>query len=232
MNVAILVAGGSGVRMGGTGGLPKQFLPIGGRPVLVHTCEAFVRHPEIDRVAIGINPDWYEECRQMLSEYFPDEAILLVRGGADRNETLVNVIRACHAAYGLGEADVLLTHDAVRPFVTEAIITENIAGVKRYGVVSTMLPATDTIVEGEDGIVTGMPDRSRMYQCQTPQSFLYGLFQKTYETLTAEELASVTDAAKLFFLRKIPVHFVPGDSANIKITRPIDLALAEYLLQH
>ena len=126
----------------------------------------------------------------------------------------------------------LLTHDAVRPFVTNRILQENIDNVKKYGACDTVIPATDTIVESLDQqVISDIPNRAVLYQGQTPQSFNASKLKRIYETLTEKEKDILTDAAKIFILKKEPVHLVTGEIFNIKITYPYDIAVAEALLK-
>lgn len=232
MNIAAIVAGGSGTRMG-TGGLPKQFLPLVGRPVLIHTAERFFRHPEIDGIVIGMNPVWLQYAQELLARYFPEDAgIAVVPGGASRHDTLARLVEAAKERFSLQEEDILVTHDAVRPFVTDRMISENIRAARQYGVAGTYIPATDTVVCSQDGeTLSGMPDRAGMYQAQTPQSFRLGSFERAAAELREDELSQVTDACKLFFLRNCPVHMVAGEITNLKITHPLDYQVAKKIVE-
>ena len=124
-----------------------------------------------------------------------------------------------------------MTHDAVRPFVSLRIIEENVAAAREHGACDTVIPATDTIVESLDGTtISAIPNRSALYQGQTPQSFNMAELKRTLESLTEEERAILTDACKAFVLRGKPVALVRGDVENMKITYPQDLRIAEALL--
>lgn len=231
MNIALIVAGGSGTRMG-NGGRPKQFLPLAGRPILIHTAERFLRHAKIDGVVIGIHPAWLQYTQELLAQYFPENKISAIPGGASRHETLARLVEEAKKRFALGETDVLVTHDAVRPFLTERMISENIEAARRYGAAGTYIPATDTIVCSQNGEeLSGMPDRAGMYQAQTPQSFRLGDYENVVSELSEDELLQVTDACKLFFLRNRPVRMVEGETTNLKITHPLDYRIAQMLTE-
>ena len=155
----------------------------------------------------------------------------VIEGGATRNDTIMNSIRHIEENYGLDEDTIIVTHDSVRPFVTHRILEENILSAKKYGACDTVIPATDTIVESLDNqCVTNIPDRSKMYQGQTPQSFRAKRLREVFEGLTEEEKTILTDACKILVLKGDKVQLVEGEVFNIKITYPYDLRVAESLL--
>lgn len=230
MIFAAVLAGGSGRRMGATA-LPKQFLTLGGKPVLIHTLEPFLRISQIDAVFVLTPPEWIDYTREQIRTCLPSAAVDVTAGGATRNDTLLCAIRYVCARYPVDEQTILLTHDAVRPFVTRKMIEENIAAVREDGACDTVIPATDTIVRSADGaFITEIPLRSELYQGQTPQSFRLLELQRTVGSLTAEETESLTDACKIYAVRGKKVRLVAGSPSNMKITYAEDLPLAEAIL--
>ncbi len=225
-----ILAGGVGSRMGNYT-MPKQFLPIGGKPIIVHVIEKFLVHPEIDMVVVGVNPEWYQHMADILEKAFPArEKIRLIAGGSDRNSTIENIIHEVKTIHS-DENDIVVTHDAVRPFVTMSMISENIELAKKYGVCDTVIPATDTIVYSDNHeYITEIPVRANVYQGQTPQTFRVGLFEEVYASMTPEELAVVTDACKMFMLKGHRVALAKGHVSNIKITYPEDYKTAQIML--
>lgn len=233
MNYGVIVAGGVGKRMGGD--LPKQYMNIGNKPIIVHTVEKFVLCNELEKIIVLTPEDWIEHTKDLLRQNLSDEhmrKVVVIQGGRLRNDTIMNAINFIEKEYGLDEDTIVITHDAVRPFVTSKIIKENIEVVKKYGATDTVVPATDTIVESQDGEgISHIPDRSKMYQGQTPQSFKALELRQAYESLTEEEKEILTDATKIYVLKNKPVKLVMGENFNIKITYPYDLELAETLLK-
>ena len=233
MNYGVVVAGGVGTRMGAD--KPKQFLIIGNKPIIVHTVEKFVLCSELEKIIVLTPSDWIEYTEDILEKNLGDnlmKRVAVIEGGATRNETIMNSINYIESNYGLDDDTVILTHDAVRPFVTHRIIKDNIEAVMKYGATDTVIPATDTIVEAQDGnIISAIPDRSKMYQGQTPQSFKAKELRDTYQALTQEEKDILTDATKIYVLKGKQVKLVKGESFNIKITYPYDLEVAETLLK-
>ena len=212
---------------------PKQFLLIGNKPVIVHTVEKFLLCKEIERVIVATPAEWIEYTESILKESISDTSrILVVSGGSSRNETLMNAIAVIETEGKLDDDTIIVTHDAVRPFVTRRIIKENLEAVLRTGASDTAFPATDTILRTEDGVhVTEIPDRSQLFQTQTPQSFKAKRLIDLYQTLTPLEKEALTDAAGIFVMKGEKVEIVRGESFNIKITYPYDIQLAEIILK-
>ena len=231
MIYAAILAGGIGSRMQNTD-LPKQFLDLGDKPILLHTVEKVLMNNRIDRVYIGINPDWQTYCEDLIAKHMAGEKRLtVVPGGKDRNGTIINILSAIEAEYGIGENDVIVTHDAVRPFVTQRILDENIDAALACGACDTVVKAADTIVRSEDGeVITEIPPRDPLYQGQTPQSFNIKLLQSCFATMTEEERGILTDACKICVLKGHPVKLVQGEVLNFKITTVGDYQLARAML--
>ncbi len=225
-----ILAGGKGSRMGNYT-VPKQFLPAGGKPIIVHVIEKFLVHPEIDHIIVGVNPEWQQHMNDLIERYLPNiEKLTVVAGGTDRNSTIAGIITEIRKISG-GDDDIVVTHDAVRPFVTLKMISDNIRIAREHGVCDTVIPATDTIVYSENHeYITDVPVRSNTYQGQTPQSFRIKLFEEVYGAMTEEELKIVTDACKMFMLKGYPVYLAEGHVSNFKVTYPEDYKMAQVFL--
>lgn len=231
MTYALIMAGGIGSRMENAC-VPKQFLPLGNKPVIIHTAEKFCKMKEFEKILILCSQDRKDYTKKLLSEYLPEEKRTVVLcGGDDRNGTLMKGIEYIEENPGLDENTVVVTHDAVRPFVTERMIRESIGFAKDYGACCAVIPETDTVIESKDGKTSSaVPDRSELFRAQTPQSFKAELFKDCISRLTAEEKSTLTDACKIFTLCGHKVHLFSGDTRNIKITYPLDLKIAEVIL--
>lgn len=228
----VVLAGGIGSRMGNVE-KPKQFMEIGKKPIIIHTIEKFVINPSFERIIVLSPRQWIKYTQDVIKKYIPlNEKIDVIQGGETRNETIMNAIRHIEEHYELNEETVIVTHDSVRPFVTHRILEDNIRYAKEAGACDTVIPATDTIVESTDNTcITNIPDRSKMYQGQTPQSFKAKKLREVYEALTKEEKEILTDACKILVLKGENVQLVNGEVFNIKITYPYDLRMAESLLE-
>lgn len=228
MIFAEILAGGSGTRMGAE--LPKQFLKVAGKPIIIHTIEKFLENQDFDRILIVINPVWLDFLKDLLDEYFTSalqKRLVVVEGGAERNESLFKGLDVAEAIGGVNNDNIIVTHDAVRPFLTNKVIADNIEAALEFGCAGTVLPAIDTIAMGKAGRIYEVPDRKLMFQVQTPQSFNITAFRTAYAKLSAEEVASLTEATKIFTLNKLPVINVSGMQQNFKITTPFDMTVAQ-----
>ncbi|MEJ9304694.1 2-C-methyl-D-erythritol 4-phosphate cytidylyltransferase [Priestia megaterium] len=233
MNYAIILAGGKGTRMGNTD-LPKQFLNLGKEPIIIQTIEKFmIFKGDIEKLIVTCSKEWIPYTRDIINKKWgANDWIEVVEGGTTRHESILNGLNCISSNYLIGDNDVVLTHDAVRPFVNYRIIKENLKYGEKYGAVDTVINATDTIVHSTDGkTLSSIPPRNQVYQGQTPQTFNVNLLMECYNFLDKEVIESTTDAAKLFLLLERDVHIVLGDETNIKITNPTDLIIANAILE-
>ena len=232
MVFGVLLAGGVGSRMGNME-KPKQYLNIADRPIIIHTIEKFYVNETFEKILVLCPEQWISHTKNLIRKYIGEtERIVVVAGGDTRNETIMNAIRYIEGEYGVDDDTIILTHDSVRPFVTHRIIEENIEYASTYGACDTAVSSTETIVQSEDGkIISEIPERRKMYQGQTPQTFRLKKLKALYESLSAEERETLTDAAKIFVIKGEDVYLVEGEVSNIKITYPYDLRVAETLIQ-
>lgn len=231
MNFAVVLAGGIGLRMGNME-KPKQYIEIGDKPIIMHTIEKFYVYPDFEKVIVLCPEQWVHHTENLVHKYIGTQNKIVVQaGGTTRNETIMNAIQYIDKCYGLEEDTIIVTHDAVRPFVTHRMIEENIQAAIKYKACDTVVPATDTIVRSKDGTcIDSIPERDQMYQGQTPQTFQAKMLRELYESLSEEEKDSLTDAAKICVMKGKHVELVRGEVFNIKITYPYDLVVAKALL--
>lgn len=232
MIYAVILAGGTGSRMG-VSDTPKQFLEIKGKPILNYTVEKFLLNPKFEKIIILTPENWISHTKRILKKHTGEsDKLVVIAGGATRNETIMNAIRYIEKTDGLDDDTVIVTHDSVRPFVTHRVIEDNIQAALESGACDTVIPASDTIVESTDGdAISSIPLRQHMYQGQTPQSFRAKALKEAYNSLSDEEKAILTDAAKILVMKGRPVKLVKGETFNIKITYPYDLRIARSLLE-
>lgn len=230
MNYAGILAGGIGTRMGRSD-IPKQFLMLGNKPILIHTIEQFLISSEIDKIIIAVPQNWKSYTEDLVKKYYETSEIEIIAGGKTRNDTILNICNYIKDSYGLNSNDVIVTHDSVRPFVTQRIIKENLKTCEIADAVDTVIPAFDTIVEVKDNdTISNIPIRDYMYLGQTPQTFNVETFISVYSTLTEKEKDILTDACKMFVIKNKKVKIINGESYNIKITTPYDLKMANLML--
>lgn len=228
----IIPAAGLGTRMAPAGkkGLPsKQFFEIQGVPIVVHTLRAFARNPQISQIVVALRKNEIERfCRQLEKEKLSAK-VEVVEGGEHRQESVANALAHLQAAPG----DIVLVHDAVRPFVDDEIIANVIHEAERHGAAIAGLPAVDTIKQveraAEGAIITSTIPRERVVQAQTPQGFRYELIKRAFDSAVADSFTG-TDEASLVERLGESVWVVMGSARNIKITTPADMELAEFLM--
>lgn len=230
MNVAIIFAGGIGVRMGAN--VPKQFLALNGKPVLVHTLRLFQEHSRIDRIILVTTPEHFARCEALTKDAGVSKLHRLVVGGATAQESIYNGLRAAAEDFPL-ETTVLL-HDGVRPYLDSKVIGANIDAVAEFGSAVTYTPCYETIVLSKDGEkVDALPFRRESYTAQAPQSFRLGDILAAHEKIRARPggYADMVDQATICWTLGLPIHLVPGNRGNVKITTPEDIVMLEALLR-
>jgi 2-C-methyl-D-erythritol 4-phosphate cytidylyltransferase len=231
MNYAGILAGGMGKRMG-RNDLPKQFLMLGDKPILIHTVEQFLLSNDIDKVIVAVPSNWKSYSEDLIKKYCKNNSkIDIICGGETRNDTILNICNHIKENCSSDGDDIVVTHDSVRPFVNQKIIKENITNCKGCDAVDTVIPAVDTIVESKDGEkLSSIPIRDHMFLGQTPQTFKVNTFIDVYTSLTDKEKDILTDACKMFIIKNKTVKIVEGENYNLKITTPYDLKMASLML--
>lgn len=232
MIFAAILAGGVGSRMGNSD-VPKQFLNLGDKPILIHTIEKFIINSKFDKILVLTPNNFINSTIDLIKNIEGEtDKIIVLEGGETRNDTIRNAISYIKSNFSIDDNSIIVTHDSVRPFVSHRIIEDNIKMASEYGACDTVIPATDTIVESVDGdTISSIPLRDHYYQGQTPQSFRINKLDSLYNNLSKDEIDSLTDAAKIFTLNNEDVFLVEGDVTNIKITYPYDLKLANTILK-
>ena len=237
-NIAVILAGGIGARVGGN--TPKQLLPLqDGKSVLEHAVDAFEQSPHIDEVCIVMHPDYIAYAEQMLLANAWQKVHHIIPGGKERWESSVNAIRRLGdkaiRREANGEEVNLLLHDAARPFVSQEIISRVCEALEEHEAVTVAIPSTDTVYEMVDGKVACIPQRSTIMRAQTPQAFRLELIAEAYakalgiDNLNAEVCAvcslPATDDCGIVHkhMPEVPIYIVEGEEQNKKITFKEDI---------
>lgn len=229
MIYALILGSGTGSRMGITK-LPKQFLKLSNKPIIIHTIEQFILSNCVDKIVVSVAPDYQNYFKDLLNEYKIEDVDVVI-GGDSRSDSVINGCNYIMKNYSVSDDDIIITHDAVRPFVTSRIIYDNVKKIKDYDAIDTVIPATDTIVEIDDDIISNIPIRSRMFQGQTPQTFRLKELVNMYNSLTDDEKEILTDACKIYTLKNKRVGYVNGEIYNLKITTKFDLNVASSIVK-
>jgi 2-C-methyl-D-erythritol 4-phosphate cytidylyltransferase len=214
---------------GATAVAPKQFLEIGGVPVLVRSVQAFVEVPRVSAIYVAVRAQEKERLEDQMKEYGLGDRVKVVEGGDNRQESVSHAL----AAVRCDEDDIVLVHDAVRPLIDPATIERTIDAIVKHGAAIVGLPAVDTIKQVErtaDGaIVTSTIPRERVVLAQTPQGARCGLLLRAFREAETDGFAG-TDEASVLERAGIEVAVVAGSARNFKITQPGDIELAEFYL--
>ena len=229
MIFAGICAGGQGTRLKTetNSETPKQFLLLDGKPIISYSVESFLRCEKIESVLVAVSEDYIDYCKGL----FSDPRVKVIKGGDTRSETVAMLVKECENYGGqVSPEDILITHDAARPFVSPEAIRRVIEAAEKYGASGTAINATDTVLQCQNGFVYAAPPRSEMYLAQTPQCFKIGLFKDVWNKLTDNEKAVNTDDCGMFFRAGIKVRIVEGNRECFKITFKEDIDRAnEYL---
>ena len=218
---ALIFAGGTGKRMN-TKTLPKQFLELHGKPIIIHTIEHFEAHSEIKDIVVVCVDDWLDYCKDLLAKFNIKKVSQVVPGGETGQMSIFNGLETLREKYQ-GNDDYVLIHDGVRPLIDEEIISKNIESVKKYGTAITVKPVIETVVQvDEEDIINNVIERSTCQTAVAPQSFVLSEIYSLHMRAQAEKLFDMTDSATLARYFGLPLHTVMGGSENIKITTPSD----------
>lgn len=230
MNIALIIAGGSGNRMGQD--IPKQFMHVDGCPIIIHTMQCFQKHPDISAIAVVCLAGWETVLQSYANQFNIDKLKWIFPGGKSGMESIHNGIYGLKKA-GCSDDDMVLIHDGVRPLLSQDIISSNIATCKTYGYAITGIKCKEAILESSDGFESknSIP-RDKLIRTQTPQTFLLGniisVHEKAKEKGITDSVASCTLVAELN--EDIKMHIVPGAEKNIKITTVEDLEILKALM--
>lgn len=238
MKVTVIIpAAGLGTRMASAArdkkpAASKQFTELRGKPILVRTLLQFAQHPSVSEIYVALRQEEIPPFRTRLEQASPEllaKKPVLLEGGEHRQNSVANALRAVSAK----DDDIVLVHDAVRPFVTNQIIANVIAAAKKHGAAIAGVPAVDTVKQvertAEGALIKATIPREKIVMAQTPQGFRYSVLKKAFDEAQADGFIG-TDEASLVERSGHPVAVVMGSAQNMKITTPADLELAEFYL--
>jgi len=219
---AVITAGGMGIRMKSS--VPKQFLEIAGKPLIVHTIDKFNGLESVNEIVVVVPEKDADRTRKLIKEWSLDKVSAVVSGGSERLQSVQNGISAVSE-----DTDIILIHDGVRPLVTADDIQKVIDKTIETGAAILALPVTDTIKRVEDNKIVNTLNRNIMWRAQTPQGFRAEIIRKAYE-MGVEKRINATDDSQLAEAIGVCVSVVKGSGPNIKITNPDDISVVSFLL--
>ncbi|MDF4099864.1 bifunctional cytidylyltransferase/SDR family oxidoreductase [Escherichia coli] len=228
-NIAVILSGGMGSRFGGT--LPKQFTKLAGKAVIEYTVEAFEKSLNIDEIIIVSHPSYVDLIWKFVKKNQCEKVTKVFNGGKERFDSTYSALQGLE---GEDNNSNILLHDAVRPLINESIINNCIDALRNFEAVDVVIPSADTLVEVyDDGCISNIPNRAIMRRGQTPQAFKLGTLKQAYQrAINAQRFSFTCDCGVVrSMVPGVRVATVVGAESNMKVTHPIDLFIAEKLLQ-
>ena len=234
MIYAAILAGGVGKRIERTT-IPKQFISIGGEPIIALTVREFLKNDRFEKIYIAVHADWKSYLQELLCSAFTKEdlsRIEVINGGKERIDSFTNAMDAIMSERGQHSEDILICHDAVRPFVTQKMINDCIDATLEDNFALTVVPTTDTIhVAHDEKFIDGTMDRNGLYNGQNPSGFNIALLKKAVDSFTKETKESVTGTTQLILKLGYKIRIVKGHTSNFKITTDNDLDVADRIIR-
>jgi 2-C-methyl-D-erythritol 4-phosphate cytidylyltransferase len=228
--VAVVLGGGTGRRLGASE--PKQLLTLAGRTLIEHCVLAFEQAPGVDEILVVMADGYVERVKELLASASYPKVSAVIPGGATRPDSVRAALSAITPAAPAADCGVLL-HDAARPLVDQRIIADCVAALRTLDAVGVAVPSSDTIVVATpDGVMSHVPPREQLWRCQTPQGFRLSVLARAHALAAADPDFAPTDdcGVVLRYLPDVPIHIIPGNERNLKVTYPQDLAVAQALL--
>lgn len=226
-----MLAGGSGTRIKSSV-IPKQFIEINGQPIIIYTLKNMLKVDRFDYIYIATREDYIDYLKKQVEDNIEQkDKVIIIEGGKERIDSINNVTNAITADNGLNEDDVIIIHDAVRPFVTEKILNDSIDCAREFGACVCGLPCADTILHSVDQkVVTDIPNRAELFSGQAPDSFRLKHFIDMKNNLTDEQKKIITGTSQICTFNNQPIYIIEGDAINFKITTDSDLLMVKHLL--
>lgn len=237
MNIAIILAGGAGLRMGSE--TPKQFIEVNSKPIVIYTMDIFQSHPLIDAIILVCKDTWMEKAKMWIKEYDLSKVVSIVSGGEEIQESIYNGLQAADEWVKTispsdnknDEDSIVLVHDSVRPMIDHDIITTNIENARNYGNSITVAPPSETFIVN-DNDKPQLFRRDNVHIVRAPQCFYLQDILSLHQRANDDGKTGYSDCCSLLCEYQIPFHETMGDSMNIKITYPADIAIFRALMQY
>jgi len=233
MNIAIIFAGGTGQRCKTGSCVPKQFIEILGKPIIIHTLDIFQNHPQIDKIYIAIHPDYVNFMQELIDKFQITKVKGIVKGGESGQESIFNALSL--AVKENKTSDTVLIHDGVRPILNDDVITKNIESVEKYGNAITCTNCHETVLVSINALnPIHVPYRNNTYTAQAPQSFKLGEILDAHYTLQNSRpnpYENMIDSCTIFDFLGLKTYMVQGNRGNIKITTQEDLHILKALIE-
>lgn len=230
MNIAIILSGGVGSRMGLD--IPKQYVEVNHRPIISYCLKTFLENKQTDAIVIGVADEWKESVEKQMEELKASKPVLYAVPGETRQYSIYNALKVVKGN-GYGDESLVIIHDAARPLVSHEIINRCYDACKNADGSMPVIPVKDTTYYSEDGMnITSLLDRSKLWAGQAPEAFVFGKYFDVHEKMTREELLKINGSTEIAFKNGLKVKMVKGDPMNFKITTPEDLSNFESIIKN
>ena len=228
MNIAIILSGGVGSRMGLN--LPKQYVIVNNQPVLNYCLATFFENENIDAVVVVVADEWIEFVKEHISNLNPSKPVFFAQPGETRQYSIYNGLNVVREN-GFTDNDIVIVHDGARPLVSHELIKRCLEGCKEADGVMPVIPVKDTVYLSEDGKhIQSLLNRSHLWAGQAPEAFRFGTYIKVHDEMKREDLLKITGSTEIAYKAGLNCQMVEGDPMNFKITTPEDLSNFESLL--
>lgn len=219
MNTALILAGGTGTRLGGD--LPKQYMEVGGRTILSYCLAVFGRHPQIDAVQIVAHSEWHEKIKRKMPEPVLHKFKGFSKPGENRQLSIYSGL--CDIRQYAGETDIVVIHDAARPLVSESLLSACIAACAEHDGALPVLPMKDTVYLGDEGRIISLLNRSNVFAGQAPEAFVLGKYYEANKRLLPDRILRINGSTEPAVMAGMDIAMIPGEESNFKITTMADL---------
>lgn len=222
MNIAIILSGGVGSRMGLN--MPKQYLDVCGKPVIEYSLQTILLHKSINMAIIGVADEWLEFVKSSVAKIGAEIPVFFSKPGELRQGTIINALTVAKQ-HGASASDMVLIHDAARPLLTAELINDCLNACKNADAVLPVIPVKDTTYLSNDGVhIDSLLERKTLWNGQAPEAFKFGSYYEANVRLTEEELNKITGSTEVSYRAGLKCILIPGDTNNFKITTPEDLS--------
>ena len=230
MNYAVILSGGVGSRMR-QDGFPKQYIEIYGKPILIYTLERFNNNALVDKIIIVAAEQWREKIFEWIDIYGINKFVEIANAGNTRQESILNGLEVC-AKYSVESSDNVIIHDAVRPLLSDLLISKCLSALKNIEGCMPVLPINDTVYQSLNGNeITNLLDRKTLFAGQAPEAFHLHRYLEINRFATKTELANIRGSSEIAYKNGLDVTLIAGEEMNFKLTTPVDLERFKAILR-
>ncbi len=230
MNIAIILSGGTGTRMGLS--TPKQYVKVNDKPIIQYCLDTILNHKTVDYAVIAVADDWVDFVRECVERSASGKPVYYSKPGETRQGSIINALKVAKEK-GAAHEDIVLIHDAARPLLTSQLITECFQACKNADAVLPVIPVKDTVYMSKDGqIIDSLLERKTLWNGQAPEAFRFGSYYEANMKLTSDELLRITGSTEVSYRAGLKCVLIPGDTNNFKITTQEDLSNFESMVKN